>query len=369
MQEFDDTPNSERIHTFHKSGTYQEIDTFGNQVNKIIGDSFSITERNGYIYIDGTARITVGSDVKIVIAGNLDIEVDGNMSYDVGGDITFKAGGSVLMGAGSEISGQSTGGIAFDGSTINLNSGLSTAVTPNGRTGVSNDYPVRVPESATESVSIIIEEDTEENVDSYIAKEIASGNIAKKDIDRGVTSAEKPEVIDESAPVSKDPVDPSCQIFQGKTMIQDQQQISKYYTIGMLSSNTAVSHYKVKDQQGLTAPEIACNLKKVAENCLDVIKAQYPKMIVTSGFRHGTGTSQHTLGQAIDMQFGVGNSDYFEIATWIKNNVLFDQLLLEYKTIETGNAWIHISYTDTPRKVVYTYMNHKNVGSGLRKLQ
>ena len=41
---------------------------------------------------------------------------------------------------------------------------------------------------------------------------------------------------------------------------------------------------------------------------------------------------------------GIAKKDYYAIASWIKDNVLFDQLILEFKTTGTGNPWIHISY-------------------------
>jgi hypothetical protein len=121
---------------------------------------------------------------------------------------------------------------------------------------------------------------------------------------------------------------------------------------------------------GLSESAIVCNLKKLAENCLDKIKDKYPNMFVTSGFRTGSGTSQHLLGMAADMQFtGVAKKDYFEVAQWIRDNVSYDQLLLEYKTTGTGNPWIHISYNEGKnRKQVLTFMNDRTAAQGLKNL-
>jgi hypothetical protein len=65
VQEFDDTPGYERIHTYHRSGTFQEIDANGTEVRKIVGDGYTIIDRNGYIAIDGECAITVGGNVSI----------------------------------------------------------------------------------------------------------------------------------------------------------------------------------------------------------------------------------------------------------------------------------------------------------------
>ena len=99
--------------------------------------------------------------------------------------------------------------------------------------------------------------------------------------------------------------------------------------------------------------------------------------MVTSSFRKGSGGSQHYKGQAADMQFsGVKNKEYKDIAQWIKNNIEYDQLLLEYKNNRSKRAWIHISYKkDVPiRKDVKTFLNdtaklpNGTYGSGLINL-
>ena len=64
-QEFDDTPGQERIHTYHRAGTYTEIDANGTQVNYIVGDSFILMERNGCIHVAGECNITVEGNTNI----------------------------------------------------------------------------------------------------------------------------------------------------------------------------------------------------------------------------------------------------------------------------------------------------------------
>ena len=96
-------------------------------------------------------------------------------------------------------------------------------------------------------------------------------------------------------------------------------------------------------------------------------------MFVTNAFRQDDGTnSQHNKGQAADIQFkGASASEYYDIAQWIKNNVAFDQMILEYKTTGSREPWIHISYdqkgnrpVDSTTKV-QTFMNHASVASYL----
>lgn len=81
--EVDDTPNHERIHTYHKSGTYSEIDAEGNKVDKIVGDSFEIVAKNKTVYIQG--------DVNIEVKGNVNMNVSGTYTVQSAGNMTFKA--------------------------------------------------------------------------------------------------------------------------------------------------------------------------------------------------------------------------------------------------------------------------------------
>lgn len=375
IQEFDDTPGNERIHTYHTSGTYQEIDKYGNNVNKIIGDNFTIVERNGYVYIDGVLRVSVGSDVKIVVSGNLDIEVDGDINYDVGGNVNWKIGGNLVHGIGG-INSVSSGGItSIDSNKIHLNSGNSVKLNPSSRDGSSTDYANRIPENFLGAESMNFDDSSEAIVDAYYEKAIKTGDVTMKELDDGKAAIKEAPPAD-VAPPAKNAVEAlpsSCMAFSGKTDIPTSTQLSSKFTLGMLSTNAVVSHAKVVAQVGLTESQIVCNLKNLAENCLDKIKAKYPNMFVTSAFR-GVGansTSQHPKGMAADMQFtGASKSDYYDIAIWIRDNVIYDQLLLEYKTTGTGNPWIHISYVDGAcRKQVLTFMNDKTASQGLKKLQ
>jgi putative chitinase len=384
--EFDDTPGAERISMYHTAGTYSEIDKFGNKVNKIVGDSFSITERNGYVFIDGTARITVGSGVKLVVGGNADIEVDGNLNWTVGGSVNWTVGGNVSTTALGNITDKSNATIAshaknhsvraddefvVDAKMIKMQMGLSTKISGigNSRSPRNMDYPRRIPENFLGADILEIDDSDEEVIEATMEQAVAAGQITRDELEHGAEIAKTPMEEETITPEDKPVIAPSCSIFEKK--IEDNQQISKFFTIGMLSSNAAVSHYGIVDNNGLKAAEIACNLKSLAENALDKIKTQYPTMFVTSGFRTGSGSSQHTIGQAADMQFsGKSKGEYFEIAKWIRDNVPFDKLLLEYKTTGTGLPWIHISFKQAGNsKGVFTYMNHKNVGAGLKKLE
>ena len=121
----------------------------------------------------------------------------------------------------------------------------------------------------------------------------------------------------------------------------------------------------VAPANGYTAQEVCENLELLVKNCYDPIKAQYPKAFMTCSFRaagKGSPTSQHPKGQACDIQFaGASKADYYPIAQWIRDNVSFDQLILEYKTTGSGMPWIHVSFNKAGnRNQVFTFMNDRN---------
>jgi predicted chitinase len=105
IQEFDDTPGQERIHTYHRSGTFSEVDANGTQVNFIVGDNYILMERNGYIHvsgecnvtIDGQANINVQSDANIEVAQNAKVEVGNNLEVGVHRDVDFNVGGDMRV--------------------------------------------------------------------------------------------------------------------------------------------------------------------------------------------------------------------------------------------------------------------------------
>jgi hypothetical protein len=87
----------------------------------------------------------------------------------------------------------------------------------------------------------------------------------------------------------------------------------------------------------------------LAINCFEPIREYLGKPIrVNSGYRSpavnkrigGSLTSQHSLGEAIDLD--LHDRDLFE---WIIDNVVFDQLIYEAGN-DTEAAWFHISYRE-----------------------
>jgi uncharacterized protein YcbK (DUF882 family) len=98
-------------------------------------------------------------------------------------------------------------------------------------------------------------------------------------------------------------------------------------------------------------------LKALCENILQPVRDHFGRVKVTSGFRSvdlclaigSSSNSQHAKAEAADFEvIGVDNA---ELADWIKDNLPYDQLIVEYYTPgEPNSGWIHCSYVaDQPR--------------------
>ena len=101
--EVDDTKGEERIHIYHKSGTYIEINKTGRTVIKCVDDIYEIDAKNKHllvkgnviIEIDGNVTAKVGGNVDVDIAGSTNVKVGGNYNVEVGGDYNETAGGNI----------------------------------------------------------------------------------------------------------------------------------------------------------------------------------------------------------------------------------------------------------------------------------
>lgn len=117
----------------------------------------------------------------------------------------------------------------------------------------------------------------------------------------------------------------------------------------MIKSQTAIRHginNKPNSRQ-------LHNLKMLCQKILDPIREKFGPFTVSSGFRseglnlflNGAKNSQHTKGEAADFEiFGVDNQRVFN---WIRKNLKYDQLILEfYEEGVPNSGWVHVSYSE-----------------------
>tara|TARA_R100001377_G_scaffold19907_1_gene10457 strand:- start:11194 stop:11634 length:441 start_codon:yes stop_codon:yes gene_type:complete len=100
------------------------------------------------------------------------------------------------------------------------------------------------------------------------------------------------------------------------------------------------------------------SLSALCVNVLEPIRKHFDQAFSpSSGYRcpelnkaiGGSITSQHSLGQAADIEVPGFNNR--EVALWIKKNLPYDQLILEcYNTEDPHSGWVHVSFTNVNRK-------------------
>ena len=121
IKEYDDTPNKERIHERHSTGTGYEIDEFGTKVQRVKKDNYQLISGDHFELIKGTSNVTINKGSRLFVNaaagenqhftiqigenGNLNLQVDaGKINiHNVQGDINMKAGGSINLEAGAHI--------------------------------------------------------------------------------------------------------------------------------------------------------------------------------------------------------------------------------------------------------------------------
>ena len=98
------------------------------------------------------------------------------------------------------------------------------------------------------------------------------------------------------------------------------------------------------------------NLQLLVDTVLQPIADHFKVVRVNSGFRslelnrqiRGAVNSQHLAGLAADIEVpGVSN---YNLAVWIRDNLKFDQLILEFYTQGTPDSgWVHVSTSNSGR--------------------
>ena len=85
VMEFDDTRDNERIHLYHRAGSYMEFNPNGDRVERIQRDKFTV----------------VVKDESVLIQGDVNIQVDGDYNLNVTGDVKIN-GQTINLNNGSQ---------------------------------------------------------------------------------------------------------------------------------------------------------------------------------------------------------------------------------------------------------------------------
>ena len=365
IREFDDTDKVERIHTYHRSGTFEEIDANGTRVNRIVGNNYEIVDNDGYIHIQGqcvvnvagSATIRVDGDSHLSVGGKINIKADDNINIGSDKKITFQSGSDIQLSCKrllveSESVGVNTKGKLdfLAGDTINFH-GAKFYAQSNTANPPSIDYSTwnkfdastlsAIPDAPSRTTDILV------TVESYTPTQIAA--VGLNPADPMFAKPTGTPVLQRMPPgtngiTPKPPVDvPNCDF-------SSDYQISTNFKVKQILFPQ--SGGKIVGQHGLTACQIMTNLTKVFDSIVEPIFANTgSNMVLTSAYRragnpHSMGNgkiSRHEIGCAVDMQFRdcKTHDDYVARAKQIQGWCAYDQLIVENSG---GKIWLHIHF-------------------------
>jgi hypothetical protein len=102
--EFDDTKDAERVHLYHRSGSYTEWGPAGDRAERIEKDKFTVVIGNDSVYVKGNVTLYVDGNVTAEILGDVSATINGKVTADIKGDVSAKVGGGVTADVGGSAS-------------------------------------------------------------------------------------------------------------------------------------------------------------------------------------------------------------------------------------------------------------------------
>jgi len=145
------------------------------------------------------------------------------------------------------------------------------------------------------------------------------------------------------------------------------EKLSEHFTLGELIRSDTADRLGIDN---MPPAELIPKLERICTEILEPIREHFGKPFrPSSGYRSpavnkavgSSTTSQHCKAEAVDFEIpGVSN---YELAVWIRDNLEFDQLILEcYRPGEPNSGWVHVSLKEeieANRAEVLTYSDHK----------
>lgn len=133
-------------------------------------------------------------------------------------------------------------------------------------------------------------------------------------------------------------------------------QLSKNLSLSeMIRSESA----KRNGINNMPTEEHTANMRKLAMNVFQPIREHFNVPIhISSGYRSSalnafikgaSKTSQHSTGEAIDIDMDGTSITNLEVFNWIKNNLVFDQLIFEFGNNKNPD-WVHVSYESSGKQ-------------------
>jgi len=146
IKEFDDTPNKERIHERHTSGTGFEIHPDGSKVTRVKKDNYEVITDDNYLHIQGISRHTIDEGLRIRVNAKGETGNNYNVEVGQGSNVNIEVNGGNInlttLGSGQAAAGQTTSG------DININAARNLNM------NVGKDFNVNVIGKAVEEIGL-----------------------------------------------------------------------------------------------------------------------------------------------------------------------------------------------------------------------
>lgn len=201
--EFDDTKSNERIHLYHRAGTFMEMGPDGSKVEKIEKDNYTIIMGNDKVYIKGDVNIVVDGNMSTKVGGSYSVSarsislsamttasMSGTASASVSSlgsaSLSGTAKASVSSAAMTSVSGSivniSAGGVlsAFAGGSASFVAGGTVAVA--GSTVFLSGFPSGGPAASSEGVDAVSSEVGTVEIEAGGFDDFSSGVVDNVDI-------------------------------------------------------------------------------------------------------------------------------------------------------------------------------------------
>ncbi len=390
--EIDDTPYAERLNWYHKSGTYNLIDSVGNLIDVCVGNVYLNARNNRNTFVRCDDKITIGGDWDIFVQNGANVRIHGETNINAGGNYNI----NILGDANVSVLGNSTTMVAGN-AELSIKGNSNMVVEGDHNTTVSGNYSINAKSFSVESSgSNSIKAGGIHAVDasSYVYDNGASVSVAQQTISNPIDlsgSGLSPIIptvpqqlhvtligrnydgvkyFDEGSgssaakiatQIQNSRVDSgllsSATVFTSTTLATSARSSSSAPPVINLATAASMSYYPTKlristhasigtynhngietisPQIGITSAQIATNLSYHAANIYDKIYALYPDVIVSSGYRNRNNNpidnlphSAHESGQAADFVFPSKNRyEVALIAQQLSGLLNYDELLL-----------------------------------------
>lgn len=177
--EIDDTPKvgqdgkvntvgHERIHVYHRKGTFIEMQPDGSKVTKVVGNNHEIIVKDNNVFIQGECAVYIQSDSSIVCNGNMKAEVGKNLNVQVkegeatveaqyagviannvdicasDGDLSLTASSKVNIVGNEMVNVTSTKAISVQAPQVSISGKGSTSLTTEGPLKINSTGPMEI---------------------------------------------------------------------------------------------------------------------------------------------------------------------------------------------------------------------------------